>query len=105
MAISVVGVIAIVCALLCFFVRRRKKTGEVLGKSLLPFSVANSARNEHTMKPLSISFQTLKTATSNFSVENKLGEGGFGPVYKVRLVPGTFSLKLCRATSRMISLS
>lgn len=23
------------------------------------------------------------TATNNFGIENKLGEGGFGPVYKV----------------------
>ena len=27
---------------------------------------------------------TLKTATNNFSDENKLGAGGFGVVYKVR---------------------
>jgi hypothetical protein len=26
---------------------------------------------------------TLRAATGNFSEENKLGEGGFGPVYKV----------------------
>ena len=28
-------------------------------------------------------FQTVATATGNFSDENKLGQGGFGPVYKV----------------------
>ncbi|XP_071701190.1 G-type lectin S-receptor-like serine/threonine-protein kinase At4g27290 [Rutidosis leptorrhynchoides] len=28
------------------------------------------------------SLSTLKIATNNFSVDNKLGEGGFGPVYK-----------------------
>jgi len=28
---------------------------------------------------------TLRAATDNFSVENKLGEGGFGPVHKVTL--------------------
>jgi hypothetical protein len=28
-------------------------------------------------------FTTLKIATENFSDANKLGEGGFGPVYKV----------------------
>ena len=26
---------------------------------------------------------TLLNATNNFSSDNKLGEGGFGPVYKV----------------------
>jgi serine/threonine protein kinase len=26
----------------------------------------------------------IKTATNNFSHENKIGEGGFGEVYKVR---------------------
>ena len=29
------------------------------------------------------SFQSITTATNNFSIENKLGQGGFGPVYKV----------------------
>ena len=29
------------------------------------------------------SFASVSAATHNFSVVNKLGEGGFGPVYKV----------------------
>lgn len=32
-------------------------------------------------------FVTLRSATNNFSKENKLGEGGFGPVYKVKFYP------------------
>ena len=36
------------------------------------------------------SFESISTATSNFTIENKLGEGGFGSVYKV----GTLSLSL-----------
>ncbi|GMY31582.1 G-type lectin S-receptor-like serine/threonine-protein kinase At4g27290 isoform X2, partial [Fagus crenata] len=31
---------------------------------------------------------TIVTATNNFSSNNKLGEGGFGPVYKATLIDG-----------------
>ena len=34
----------------------------------------------------SVDFKTLVKATNNFSQDNKLGEGGFGPVYKVNLL-------------------
>ncbi|XP_027908942.1 G-type lectin S-receptor-like serine/threonine-protein kinase At4g27290 isoform X1 [Vigna unguiculata] len=33
-------------------------------------------------------FSVLASATGNFSTENKLGEGGFGPVYKGTLIDG-----------------
>src|ERR1044072_4493565 len=31
-------------------------------------------------------FATIANATDNFSIDNKLGEGGFGPVYKVNKI-------------------
>ena len=35
------------------------------------------------MESLQFDLSTIEAATNNFSDENKLGEGGFGPVYKV----------------------
>ncbi|KAK6912082.1 S-locus receptor kinase, C-terminal, partial [Dillenia turbinata] len=34
------------------------------------------------------SFESLETATENFAIANKLGEGGFGPVFKGKLDDG-----------------
>ncbi|KAG5593635.1 hypothetical protein H5410_034867 [Solanum commersonii] len=34
------------------------------------------------------SFDQIKETTNNFSIKNKIGEGGFGPVYKGRLSDG-----------------
>ncbi|CAI9787405.1 unnamed protein product [Fraxinus pennsylvanica] len=39
-----------------------------------------------------LTFNEIKTATDNFACESKLGEGGFGPVYKGKLGDGQESL-------------
>lgn len=36
-----------------------------------------------SVESLQFDFDTIKVATDNFSEENKLGQGGFGVVYKV----------------------
>ncbi|XXG83032.1 hypothetical protein AAC387_Pa10g0888 [Persea americana] len=41
-----------------------------------------------SLDPLQFDFGVIRAATNNFSIENKLGEGGFGPVYKGRLLDG-----------------
>ena len=42
--------------------------------------------NEVKLQDLPIfNFEKLATATNNFHLSNKLGQGGFGPVYKVTL--------------------
>ena len=43
----------------------------------------NEGEEEDLELPL-FNFSTISIATDNFSVNNKLGEGGFGPVYRVR---------------------
>lgn len=40
-----------------------------------------SERNEFELPLFEIA--TVEASTGNFSVYNKIGEGGFGPVYKV----------------------
>ena len=35
------------------------------------------------VRPFTFSYAELKTATNDFDSANKLGEGGFGPVFKV----------------------
>lgn len=40
------------------------------------------------------SFTAIQEATNNFSSENKLGEGGYGPVYKVTLASPWFGRRL-----------
>eukprot|EP00250_Pteridium_aquilinum_P003061 c13396_g1_i1 orf=480-2276(+) len=39
-------------------------------------------------------FQELQSATNNFNEENKLGEGGYGPVYKGKLRHTTVAIKV-----------
>ncbi|KAJ4828228.1 hypothetical protein Tsubulata_213111 [Turnera subulata] len=53
----------------------------------LAISRAESRRDDDLELPL-YDFATIRTATNNFSTANKLGEGGFGPVYKGELQSG-----------------
>ncbi|XP_059292825.1 G-type lectin S-receptor-like serine/threonine-protein kinase At1g61550 isoform X2 [Lycium ferocissimum] len=51
------------------------------------FWVGNLKKEDPIELPL-IEFEVIATATNNFKVDNKLGEGGFGPVFKGKLKGG-----------------
>ncbi|ESQ50883.1 hypothetical protein EUTSA_v10022559mg [Eutrema salsugineum] len=97
-AASVLGVafIAVVCVLLaCRKLRKhpapkKDRTAELLFKKMEALTSGNeSASNQAKFKELPLfQFQVLATSTDNFSLRNKLGQGGFGPVYKGKLPEG-----------------
>ena len=43
-----------------------------------------------SINSLLLDISTLRAATGNFDESNRLGEGGFGAVYKVRLILARF---------------
>ncbi|MBA0822997.1 hypothetical protein Goarm_019757, partial [Gossypium armourianum] len=75
----VVSVVIFAGALICILTRKSKKYD----------AVDQENGNEiTTMESLQFDFSTIEAATNKFSVDNKLGEGGFGPVYKGKLPNG-----------------
>ena len=59
-----------------------------IGGNAIPSTVHDKVKKQNKDGQAShelqlFSFESISVATNNFSTENKLGEGGFGPVYKV----------------------
>ncbi|CAA0812058.1 lectin protein kinase family protein, partial [Striga hermonthica] len=59
-------------------VRREKELHELL--TLEGYTDANEGSKSHDLRLFT--YVSIKSATSNFSTDHKLGQGGFGPVYK-----------------------
>ncbi|KAJ1291237.1 hypothetical protein BS78_02G301900 [Paspalum vaginatum] len=71
----VAAVLAITMVCLCFFWRRRPSREQT------PSYSANHGEIE-SIDSLLLDISTLRAATDNFAESNRLGEGGFGTVYK-----------------------
>ncbi|KAI5386371.1 hypothetical protein KIW84_072774 [Lathyrus oleraceus] len=89
-AILVASIVAIVLLLSCVYCRWKKKRKDEMMRHLSQdFSgEENDAQsNTHPNLPF-FNFKTIMKATGNCGHENKLGQGGFGSVYKGCLVNG-----------------
>ncbi|KAK7342817.1 hypothetical protein VNO80_25773 [Phaseolus coccineus] len=69
----------------CIYMTKQKYKGKI--KTKMATEDQNEGKQEDLELP-SFDLTTVIRATNNFSIENKLGEGGFGPVYKGTLVDG-----------------
>ncbi|KAK9681639.1 hypothetical protein RND81_10G017100 [Saponaria officinalis] len=79
--VSVAAFILIIAlTIICLIKRRAKKYHPVLHRSV--------SEDFGAVESLQYDLATLQLATNNFSEENKLGEGGFGSVYKGTLSNG-----------------
>ncbi|XP_074270070.1 cysteine-rich receptor-like protein kinase 15 [Silene latifolia] len=75
---AVTSILLLFAFLGCYVVRRRVKARkQSLGDEII--------RNPEALQ---MDFDTIRVATGNFSLSNKLGQGGFGIVYKGRLSNG-----------------
>ncbi|KAI7729972.1 hypothetical protein M8C21_008136 [Ambrosia artemisiifolia] len=74
----------IIATWLCYAWRKQNPTKPAGGGKILN---ASKIQEEDMEQPI-FSFSTITNATANFSPDNKLGEGGFGPVYKGMLEEG-----------------
>ncbi|CAM8993007.1 unnamed protein product [Rhodiola kirilowii] len=100
--ITVASVAAVVLLLLCVWLcvrlrNKRNKQAFGLSQEILlndlesPASVFSVEASEHDQNSSEVhyfSLTVMAAATNNFSASNKLGEGGFGPVYKGVLPDG-----------------
>ncbi|XP_020092538.1 putative receptor-like protein kinase At4g00960 [Ananas comosus] len=85
-ASSVVATALLLLSAISLFVKRRKKQRKSVRNAL----ITNGGDEQEIRSAESLLFDlaTIRAATSNFSEANKLGEGGFGPVYKGMLQDG-----------------
>ncbi|XP_072993956.1 cysteine-rich receptor-like protein kinase 19 isoform X1 [Typha latifolia] len=80
--------IFIIFVLLCLQWNRRRRIGNKKLFSQQPLANNLWENEERGSEFLVFDFLTIANATNNFSAENKLGQGGFGPVYKGQLPDG-----------------
>ncbi|CAN1328063.1 G-type lectin S-receptor-like serine/threonine-protein kinase B120 [Linum perenne] len=88
--IAVAVVLSTVIIGILWYLRRRKLKERLFAELMAPDETGemedDGGDHGHNLKIYSVA--TIMDATDNFSLQNKLGQGGFGPVYKGKLGEG-----------------
>ncbi|KAH9615351.1 hypothetical protein KSS87_017711 [Heliosperma pusillum] len=74
-SVDIAGIVLAFCAILVVFLAILRMTGYVGGRK-------DENEEFRGLGTGYFSLRQIKAATDNFSIRNKIGEGGFGPVYK-----------------------
>ncbi|CAH8378624.1 unnamed protein product [Eruca vesicaria subsp. sativa] len=82
-AIVVAIIVAVLLFIACYFFVAK------VAKKAYHISYAFDGDNITTADSLQIDYRSIQTATDDFSENNKIGEGGFGDVYKGTFLDGT----------------
>ncbi|KAJ9566209.1 hypothetical protein OSB04_002175 [Centaurea solstitialis] len=84
--IATITLVVLVAVFVFIFMRRNRKIEKRPSENLVNEDMATDEIS--TAESLQYSFAIIRAATNDFSENNKLGEGGFGPVYKGKLQDG-----------------
>ncbi|KAI5072870.1 hypothetical protein GOP47_0012976 [Adiantum capillus-veneris] len=86
-----VGIVAILVCCACFLIWKRNKKSKLgRNKTVRPHSGSVVISMDHSTTSVALyTLKQLKKATSNFSNDNQIGEGGYSFVYKGVLEDGT----------------
>lgn len=64
----------------------------ILINALWGYVISFSGFDESGVRAKRYEYNELRTATKNFAEDRKLGEGAFGAVYKVQILPSIYFL-------------